>query len=302
MKGVFTTRINPAYDDQPETRYQFPATYLRQAEKTVGDFVVYYEPGRTGGQSNRRDGSQSYFAVAKVAAVIPDAAQRDHYYALIDASTYLDFDQSVPFRASDGTFERGLLKGDGTINRGAFGRSVRNLANDEFDAILAAGFSRGALDFIPDQPIPAGTPGFHEEETPFERPQIELTISRPFRDRAFSRQVRQAYDRTCAFTGLKIVNGFGRPEVQAAHIQPVADLGPDTVRNGLALSSTVHWLFDRGLVSVDNDFRILTAASALPEGLAGLLNRDGRIRLPDDERAYPNARYLRYHRENIFKG
>jgi hypothetical protein len=28
-------------------------------------------------------------------------------------------------------------------------------------------------------------------------------------------------------TGLRIINGGGRAEVQAAHIQPVADDGPD---------------------------------------------------------------------------
>jgi putative restriction endonuclease len=41
-------------------------------------------------------------------------------------------------------------------------------------------------------------------------------------------------------TGLRIFNGSGRAEVQAAHIRPVADNGPDSVRNGLALSSTIH--------------------------------------------------------------
>lgn len=302
MKGVFTTRIDPSYDDQPEVRYHFPATYLRQVEQTVGDFIIYYEPGRTGGDTHRRDGRQSYFGTAKVSHVVPDPARLDHYYAVIDASTYLDFDFPVPFRGSGTTFERRLQKADGSVNKGAFGRAVRNIEEDEFEAIVAVGFANDSLDFVPDQPIPPGTPGFSEKETPFDRPRIETTTSRLFRDRAFSRQVRQAYERTCAFTGLKIVNGFGRPEVQAAHIRPVADEGPDTVRNGLALSSTMHWLFDRGLVSVDDDFNILLARSALPDGLIGLFNADGKIRLPNAERNYPNRRYLKYHRDSVFKG
>ncbi|MGH6673150.1 MAG: HNH endonuclease [Xanthobacteraceae bacterium] len=43
-------------------------------------------------------------------------------------------------------------------------------------------------------------------------------------------------------TGLQIINGGGRAEVQAAHIRPVAAGGFDSVRNGLALSGTIHWI------------------------------------------------------------
>ena len=60
-------------------------------------------------------------------------------------------------------------------------------------------------------------------------------------------------------TGLRIINGGGRSEVQAAHIRPVASSGPDSVRNGLALSGTAHWMFDRGLLSIGDDYSILIA-------------------------------------------
>ena len=33
MKGVFTTRVIPDYDDLPERQYHFPHTYLRQVER-----------------------------------------------------------------------------------------------------------------------------------------------------------------------------------------------------------------------------------------------------------------------------
>ena len=70
------------------------------------------------------------------------------------------------------------------------------------------------------------------------------------RDAAFARVVQAAYGATCADTGLKIIKGGGRAEVQAAHIRPVKDKGPDSVRNGIALSATAHWMFDRGLISL----------------------------------------------------
>jgi putative restriction endonuclease len=35
-KVVFTTKIDPTYDDLPEERYHFPRTYLRQAIRNWG--------------------------------------------------------------------------------------------------------------------------------------------------------------------------------------------------------------------------------------------------------------------------
>jgi putative restriction endonuclease len=54
-----------------------------------------------------------------------------------------------------------------------------------------------------------------------------------------------------------LINGKGRPEVEAAHIMPVEENGPVSVQNGIALSGTVHWMFDRGLLSMDDDYTIL---------------------------------------------
>jgi putative restriction endonuclease len=95
--------------------------------------------------------------------------------------------------------------------------------------------------------------GFSEEEKPYDRPIVERMISRPFREAAFALGVKEAYANTCAMSGISIINGGDRAEVQAAHIRPVADRGPDSIRNGLALSGTIHWMFDRGLVSIDED-------------------------------------------------
>ena len=136
----------------------------------------------------------------------------------------------------------------------------------------------------------------------YKRPIVELTISRPFRDQAFKRAVRNAYSNKCAFTGLQLVNGGGRPEVQAAHIMPVVSNGPDSIRNGLALSGTIHWMFDRGLISIDKDCRILMANNQVPEQMRNLFNRGGQLVLPSDRSLHPHPHYLKFHRERIFKG
>jgi putative restriction endonuclease len=147
-----------------------------------------------------------------------------------------------------------------------------------------------------------GRPGLAEPPTAFERPVVEMTVLRPFRERSFMFNVRKAYSNRCAMTGLRLINGGGRPEVQAAHIQPVASKGPDSVRNGLALSGTVHWMFDRGLISIGDDYTILTAKSYVPDDALRLLNKNGLVHLPEDPALHPNAHYLKFHRDNIFKG
>jgi putative restriction endonuclease len=140
-----------------------------------------------------------------------------------------------------------------------------------------------------------------EEPATFERPIIERLVARAFRDAAFAAAVKTAYRDTCAMTGIRIINGGGRTEVQAAHIRPVANRGPDSVRNGIALSSTVHWMFDRGLVSVDDDHRLLISRD-LPDTVGRLFNSDRRLRLPERVELFPHPQFLRYHREHVFKG
>jgi putative restriction endonuclease len=108
----------------------------------------------------------------------------------------------------------------------------------------------------------------------FQRPLIERVVTRPFREAAFAGSVKAAYDDTCAFTGLKIINGGGRSEVQAAHVRPVASAGPDSLRNGIALCGTFHWMFDRGLISVADDHQLLLAKGHVPEAASRLLNPD----------------------------
>jgi putative restriction endonuclease len=173
----------------------------------------------------------------------------------------------------------------------------------EYDVILKAGFMQTLFESdFERSPGAATVIGFEEEAKDFERPIVEMVVARPFRDAAFAASVKTAYANTCAMTGLRIINGGGRSEVQAAHIRPVAAGGSDSVRNGLALSGTIHWLFDRGLVSVDDNFSILIATGRLPGAVTRLLHENRKIAVPARPEICPQAAHLRYHRENIFKG
>jgi putative restriction endonuclease len=230
---------------------------------------------------------------------VEDKDLPNHYFAFV--ADYQDFASTIPFAEGSMYYENALQKEDGSTNKGAFGSAVRLLSESEFNKILKAGYSP-----ILGQELETAPDGLQHEisepNIPFERPMVEVTVTRPFREKSFMYNVRTAYTNRCAMTGLRLINGGGRPEVQAAHIQPVAAKGPDSVRNGLALSGTVHWMFDRGLISVGDDYKILVAKNHVPEDAARLLNKNGAIHLPKDGTLHPNAHFLRFHRDNVFKG
>jgi putative restriction endonuclease len=139
MKGIFQTKLSPAYDDVPEERYHFPRTYLNQAQRTVGDWIVYYEPRRPTADDLSRGGRQAYFAIARVTGIRPDAEKTDHFYA--DVKDYLPFDNPVPFRHADFFYEAALRGTDGRTNAGSAQRAIRNMSDSEFDLIVKAGFA-----------------------------------------------------------------------------------------------------------------------------------------------------------------
>jgi putative restriction endonuclease len=148
--------------------------------------------------------------------------------------------------------------------------------------------------------------GFDEEQTPFafdqQRERISVNLSRILRDRAFRRVVLRAYDERCAITGLKLINGRGRAEVAAAHIRPVEASGPDIVSNGIALSGTAHWMFDRGLISLADDLKILVSRQTNDlEGIRSIINKSGSALAPRRISDRPHPHFLNWHREHCFK-
>ncbi|MFC7332422.1 HNH endonuclease [Rhodocista pekingensis] len=305
MKAVFTTKVEPTYDDLPEFRYHFPRTYLNVAEAAVGDWIIYYEPRRASGELSSRGGRQSYFATARVTQIVPDPTVPDHFYAFV--RDYLPLPRPVPFREGEHYYEAALRRQDGQTNKGAFGRAVRPLSDAEYLEILTAGMAR-LLDLaepagLAADPAAAVAPfAFADEPAAFERPIMERLVARPVRDAAFAAAVKSAYHETCAVTGLRLINGGGRSEVQAAHIRPVAADGPDSPRNGLALSSTVHWMFDRGLISAADDHSLLVAERHVPDSARRLFLPTGRLLLPERSDLRPHPQFLKWHRENVFKG
>jgi putative restriction endonuclease len=291
--AVFTAKLESNYDDTVEVRYHFPKQYLKRVSEAVGDWILYYESRRDGGR-------QVYFAMARVVSLSPDTSRAEHFYANI--ADYVEFPEPVPFKIAGRLLESSLRNPDGSTNPGAFINSVRLLEAEDFDKICQLGMTAAIADVNLAETVIAREFAVAETQAEYGAPRRIATVSRPVRDAAFSRVIKAAYDRTCAMTGLKLINGGGRSEIVAAHIKPVEDDGPDSPRNGIALSRTVHWLFDRGFLSIQDNGEILQAAGLVPEPVRRLLNPEGRIFLPNDLTFAPHQVFLRYHREMKFKG
>ncbi len=294
VKLVLLHKAGSIYEDEPDVVYDFPRAYLRAVKEAVGDWIVYYEPVKAG--------PRGYFAVAKIERIIPKPEVEGRFLAMIEPGTYLAFDREVPRLMGGRPMEALLTEADGTPKKGgAVQLAVRRLPEADFARIVNLGLPQDLerIEATRYDPQPAG---FDDGAEPFERPVLERLTRRPYRDVAFRRKVREAYGYRCAMSGLMLRNGGGRPEVQAAHIRPVESQGSDSVRNGLALSGTLHWMFDRGLISVADDCEtILVSHNKVPGEVVGrLLARDGKLVRPENPHNVPHPENLRWHRENVF--
>ena len=267
----------------------------QNAAKVAGNWIVYQEP--------RRAGKRGYYAVAKVERIVPDPADPAMYLALIEQGSFLEFGRDVPFQVDGRGVERGLLNADGRLNSGRAVQSIRLLSDEDFNRIVGLGLV-DEDELLPriDDDVPADN-RFFEQHTPWEGPidRATMLVSRPVRDRQFRKRVLDVYQSTCALTGMKLINGGGRVETQAAHIMSVKAGGPDVASNGIALSGTVHWMFDRGLISLSDDGDILLSRQINDiEGVERLIYKDRKARFPVSPLHRPHVRYLRWHRSECF--
>lgn len=290
-KGVFVIGSHSIYEDEPDRFYRFPPRWLRAASAVVGNWIIYQEP--------RRAGQRGYYAVAKVERIVRDPANEEMYLALIEPGSFLEFGRDVPFQLEGRAVERGLLNPDGRLNNGRAIQSIRTISDADFNRIVELGL------IAEDELLPredANAPGLSsvgEDVLGWAGPvdRATMLVSRTVRDRQFRKRVLHAYESRCALTGMRIINGGGRAETQAAHIMSVEAGGPDTVTNGIALSGTVHWMFDRGLISLADDGEILLSRKINDlNGVERLIHRDRRARLPAAASQRPMPRFLEWHR------
>ncbi|MFY0735328.1 MULTISPECIES: HNH endonuclease [Aurantimonas] len=304
MPGVFTWRPGTDYEDRIESEYRFRSRHDGQMKEVGLGWVVIH-------RSRRGDGSapSAYIGVGEVYSVEQLTVPIGMRVARI--RNFLAFEPQVPFRDGSENREEALRKLPNiAVGPHTQGNPIRPLSNEDFGAIVRAGLAdlfdprkTALLDLDDPELIRDGADLLN---LPFDqqiRRMQEILMKRPIREAAFRRDVRSAYDFKCAFTGLSIRNGGGRPEVDGAHIWEVKDGGPDVVQNGIALSKTAHWMFDRGLIRVNDDYSLQISDNKVPAEFKRLVEPyRKRIHLPKDKSLSPHKFYLQKHRDKHMAG
>ena len=114
----------------------------------------------------------------------------------------------------------------------------------------------------------------------------------------FRVSITEAYSGACAMTGEHSL-----PALEASHIRPFGDGGPNDVRNGLLLRADLHRLFDRGYLTVTPESRIEVSGRLRADYQNGKTYyplHGEPLRLPADTAEQPAPEHLEWHNNNVF--
>ncbi|MFD5493700.1 phosphorothioated DNA-binding restriction endonuclease [Streptomyces sp. NPDC127091] len=133
-----------------------------------------------------------------------------------------------------------------------------------------------------------------------------LTAVRRQRDRRMRELVLTAYEHRCAFCGYDGRIGSVPVGLEAAHVRWWAFDGPDDVDNGLCLCALHHKLFDKGVLGVGDQHRILVSQRFVGHGGAAraqVTELSGRPLLgPQPGTAPVAAPHRAWHLTQVFQG
>lgn len=269
--------------------------------------AVIYEPRGPNG-----DGRMAYVGWARLesAPELSDQQRKgqETRYRVRYADRYSEFDRPVPREATGQPIEtwlRGFSRGR-ERNVATFGRAVRPLLDQDLQVVMTLGSPNGverySLETSAEHLIAEGI-------TTDDR--SRRLVSAVQREARFRDEILAAYDHRCALSGLAVGQSPSRAYglLDAAHIRPVGRQGADSLANGLALTPTLHRLFDRGLFTLTYRGPVLEVRtsprlhSEMIRGREGFELRltDGlELSLPRAARARPASDALEYHQSQVF--
>lgn len=170
--------------------------------------------------------------------------------------------------------------------------------NERFDDLEALGRATGQFTSPPQKSY-----GQEEGET------TVLTTERPYKSarrryrpdqQEFRQALLEAYGSQCAVCNWECRSlETENPLVEAPHIRPVEEGGTSNVSNGILLCPNCHQLFDNGVFSLTDDYRMIINPDADAITKAEVKSYEGRqIHLPSDVSDRPAEEQLQWHREN----
>ncbi len=72
----------------------------------------------------------------------------------------------------------------------------------------------------------------------------------------FKREIPKIYNYSCAISKMRIATSSNAQLIDACHIVPFSVSKNDTITNGISLCPNLHRAFDRGLITIDSNYRV----------------------------------------------
>ena len=96
---------------------------------------------------------------------------------------------------------------------------------------------------------------------------------------------------------MRIITDADIQMIDACHIVPFSESHDDTITNGISLCPNLHRAFDRGLISLDTEYRVLVKSFTEQENFYSIKQFDGRqILLPNNKQYFPSQENIAAHR------
>ena len=123
------------------------------------------------------------------------------------------------------------------------------------------------------------------------------SIAGLFNAASFRDFVMAGYEGLCAITGT-VIQFEGYTNLEAAHIKPKSHGGLYLPNNGLALNRDLHWAFDKGFFTLNNNLEVKVHPQTTSDYLKSF---DGkRIRIPKNPFFVPDIECVQYHQEVVY--
>jgi len=118
----------------------------------------------------------------------------------------------------------------------------------------------------------------------------------------FKKEIPKIYNYACAISGMRIITDADIQMIDACHIVPFSASHDDTITNGISLCPNLHRAFDRGLISLDAEYRVLVKPFMEQANFYSIKQFEGKqLLLPREKRCLPSPENLKWHTTYIFK-
>lgn len=144
--------------------------------------------------------------------------------------------------------------------------------------------------------------GYHGMETLANGPRYsEVLMRHRLGQGAFRVLVTEAYQHRCSVTGEKTL-----PVLEAAHIRPYSENGPNKVSNGILLRSDIHTLFDNGYITISPNLHVEVSHKLQEDYGNGKdyykYHGSKMLVVPSVRAELPSREFVEWHNEYCYKG